>query len=96
MKTERRLPGRPVASRDAGAPFTEEFIMKCPICKADMVEEMLNYTVDHEGHTLTLEGVPTWVCEACDHTLVEEDVIEAVEDMLEHLDTVQAGSDEAE
>jgi YgiT-type zinc finger domain-containing protein len=74
--------------------FLKELVMKCPYCKAEMVEEMLNYTVDHEGHTLTLEGVPTWVCEACDSTIVEEDVIEAVEDMLEHLDTVQAGADD--
>jgi YgiT-type zinc finger domain-containing protein len=64
--------------------------MKCPYCKADMVEERLSYTVTYEGEDLTLEGVPTWVCEACDTTLVEDEVIEAVEDMLEHLDTVQA------
>jgi YgiT-type zinc finger domain-containing protein len=70
--------------------------MKCPYCKADMVEEMLSYTVDYEGQTLTLEGVPTWVCEACDATLVDDEVIEAVEDMLEHLDTVQQGASDEE
>jgi hypothetical protein len=38
--------------------------------------------------------VPTWVCESCDHTEVEQEVIEAVEDMLEHLDTVASGEEE--
>jgi YgiT-type zinc finger domain-containing protein len=77
-------------------PFLKEFFMKCPYCKANMTEETLNYTVDHEGQTLTLEGIPTWVCEACESTLVEDEVIEAIEDMLEHLDTVQTGVDDEE
>lgn len=69
--------------------------MKCPYCQSTLVEELLDYTVEHEGHTLKLEDVPTWVCEACDYTQVDQDVIEAVEDMLEHLDTVQTDPDES-
>ena len=63
--------------------------MRCPYCKAPMVEEEMVYVVQMEdGQELRLEDVPTWVCEICDHTIVDEDVIAAVEDMLEHLDTL--------
>ncbi|MCA9872405.1 MAG: YgiT-type zinc finger protein [Anaerolineales bacterium] len=69
--------------------------MKCPYCRGEMREEMLDYVVELEdGQQLRLEEVPTWVCEKCDHTEVEEEVIEAIEDMLEHLDTVQEGEEE--
>jgi YgiT-type zinc finger domain-containing protein len=68
--------------------------MKCPYCHAPMIEELLDYIVDVDGEELRLEEVPTWVCESCDHTAVEPEVIEAVEDMLEHLDTVASGEEE--
>lgn len=69
--------------------------MKCPFCKGDMIEELLDYNVELEdGQEVRLEEVPTWVCEKCDHTEVEAEVIEAINDMLEHLDTVQAGEEE--
>lgn len=66
-------------------------MMKCPFCNGRMSEELLDYTVELEdGQVVRLEEVPTWVCEKCDHTEVEEEVAEAIEDMLDHLDTVQA------
>lgn len=68
--------------------------MRCPYCNAPMTEELLDYVVEIEDQEIKLEDVPTWVCDTCDHTEVEEDVIEAVEDMLAHLDTVQAGTEE--
>ena len=62
--------------------------MKCPYCKALMIEEEMAYVVQLEdGQELRLEDVPTWICERCDHTAVDEAVIAAVEDMLAHLDT---------
>lgn len=71
--------------------------MKCPICKAVMVEELLVYELEQEGEMLRLEDVPTWVCEQCDYTLVEPAVIETVEDMLSHMDTLRSpGKDEEE
>ena len=70
--------------------------MKCPYCKAPMVEEEMSYVVQLEdGQQLRLEDVPTWVCESCDFTVVDEDVIATVEDMLAHMD-VFAGSGEEE
>ena len=68
--------------------------MKCPYCKGDMFQEEATYIVEHEGEQLQLEGVPTWVCESCEATIVEDEVAEAIEDMLDHLDTVQADVDE--
>ncbi len=54
-----------------------------------MVEEELDYIFERDGEKLRLEGVPTWVCERCDFTQVSDEVVDAIEDMLEHLDTVQ-------
>jgi len=69
--------------------------MKCPYCKAPMVEEEMVYLVQlGDGQELRLEDVPTWVCEVCDHTQVDEDVIETVEDMLSHLDVFGQGEEE--
>lgn len=71
--------------------------MKCPICKATMFGESMVFIVELEdGRELRLEDVPTWVCQNCDHTEVEPEVIEAVEDMLDHLDTVAGDSDAEE
>jgi YgiT-type zinc finger domain-containing protein len=73
-----------------------ELEMKCPYCKAPMIEEEMAYVVGLEdGQELRLEDVPTWVCERCDYTAVDEAVIVAVEDMLAHIDTF-ANSDERE
>ena len=68
--------------------------MECLYCKGPMVEQLMDYVVKRNGVELRLEDIPTWVCERCDATLVEEAVIEAVEDMLEHLDTVAADTEE--
>ncbi len=69
--------------------------MKCPYCKAPMIEEDMAYVVQMEdGQELRLEDVPTWVCEICDHTIVEEDVIATVEDMLSHIDTFGESEEE--
>ena len=60
-----------------------------------MMEEEMVYLVQLEdGRELRLEDVPTWVCEQCDHTAVDEAVIITVEDMLEHLDEFSHSEDE--
>ena len=69
--------------------------MKCPYCKTPMIEEEMTYVVQLEdGQELRLEDVPTWVCERCDHTLVDENVIATVNDMLSHFDTFDQGGEE--
>ena len=68
--------------------------MRCPYCRSPMVEELLNYVVEVEGETIKLEDVPTWVCEQCDHTEVDKNVAETIEDMLSHFDTLSKGEEE--
>ena len=69
--------------------------MRCPYCKAPMIEEATPYIVKMEdGQELRLEDVPTWICENCDYTTVEEAVIATVEDMLAHLDELAPGGEE--
>lgn len=72
----------------------EESPVICEICKAPMVQELQDYKIDTEFGQLLIEEVPMWVCEQCGYSFVEEDVIAAVEDMLEHMDTVVSGEEE--
>ena len=53
-----------------------------------MVEEFQDYTVEVDGDQILVEDVPIWVCEQCGFSEVDSDVVEAVEDMLAHMDTV--------
>lgn len=53
-----------------------------------MVQELQDYTVEADGDQILVEDVPIWVCEQCGYSEVEEEVVEAIEDMLEHMDTV--------
>lgn len=66
----------------------EEKTRTCEICKGTMVEELQDYTVEADGGQILVEDVPIWVCEQCGFSHVEPDVVEAIEDMLEHMDTV--------
>ena len=65
----------------------------CEICKGLMEEELTDYTLDYDGEQLLIEDVPTWVCTQCGHTFVDEDIIDAVEDLLDHLDEVAEDDD---
>lgn len=72
----------------------EERTQPCPICKAPMDEQLQDYYIDYGDDEIQIEGVPVWVCPQCGYTEVEANVIEAVEDMLDHLDTVAADEEE--
>ncbi|MFW6184570.1 MAG: YgiT-type zinc finger protein [Chloroflexota bacterium] len=74
----------------------EERIVICEICKAPMGQELQDYVVEWHGQEVVVEDVPLWVCEQCGYTLVEDEVIEAVEDMLEHMETVLSDEEEQE
>lgn len=65
----------------------------CDVCNGPMEEELIDYYVDFDGEQILIEDVPTWVCAQCDNTIIEEDVIEAVEDLLDHLDDVATDED---
>lgn len=66
----------------------EEKVRTCEICKGTMVEEFQDYTVEVDGDQILVEDVPIWVCEQCGFSEVEQEVVEAIEDMLAHMDTV--------
>lgn len=66
----------------------EERTRTCEICKGTMVQELQDYTVEADDDQILVEDVPVWVCEQCGFTEVEEEVIEAIEDMIAHMDTV--------
>ena len=56
--------------------------MKCSVCKGTMVQESTNYKTEINGEEILIEDVPIWVCEQCDSSFLDEEVIEAIEDML--------------
>ena len=70
--------------------------MRCDVCKAPLEQELLDFYVEIDGEQVLLEEVPTWVCTQCSNTFVEDDVIEAVEDLLDHMDDVAEDTDELE
>ena len=59
--------------------------MKCSVCKGTMMQESTNYKTEVNGDELIIEDVPVWVCEQCDSSLLDDEVIEAIEDMLASL-----------
>ena len=59
--------------------------MKCSVCKGTMVQETTTYKTEIGGEEVMIEDVPIWVCEQCDSSLLDDDVIEAIEDMLASL-----------
>jgi len=68
--------------------------MICEICKGTMVQELQDYVVETDEGQLLVEDVPIWVCEQCGYSFVEDDVIDAVEDMLNHMGTVVSDEEE--
>jgi YgiT-type zinc finger domain-containing protein len=59
--------------------------MKCSICKGSMVQESSDYKTELNGEEIVIEAVPVWVCEQCEATVIDDEVIEAIEDMLSSL-----------
>lgn len=59
-----------------------------------MSVELHNYKMERDGEELLLEEVPTWVCEQCEATVVDDEVITAVEEMLDELDAGLADRDD--
>lgn len=59
--------------------------MKCSVCKGNMVQETTTYKTEINNEEVLIEDVPIWVCEQCDSSYLDDDVIEAIEDMLASL-----------
>lgn len=59
--------------------------MKCDVCKGSMVQESSSYKTEINGEEIIIEDVPVWVCEQCDASQLDAQVIEAIEDMLKSL-----------
>lgn len=64
--------------------------MNCEFCKAPMTAIEQDITAEHGEEPIVIENAPVWLCEQCDNMVMEDDVIEAIEDMLAHLDTVSS------
>lgn len=68
----------------------EERTMTCPYCRGVMTEESMDYKVVRDSQELLVEDVPTWVCEQCEATLVDDEIVEAVEKMVVDVEAIEA------
>ncbi|MCB8980203.1 MAG: type II toxin-antitoxin system MqsA family antitoxin [Ardenticatenaceae bacterium] len=59
--------------------------MQCSVCKGTMVQETTTYKTEVNGEEILIEDVPIWVCQQCESSFLDDDVIEAIEDMLASL-----------
>ena len=59
--------------------------MQCSVCRGTMVQETTTYKTEVNGEEILIEDVPLWVCEQCDSSFLDYDVIEAIEHMLASL-----------
>ena len=59
--------------------------MKCSVCKGNMVQESTRYKTEINDEEVIIEDVPVWVCQQCDSSFLDDEVIEAIEDMLSSL-----------
>ena len=59
--------------------------MQCSVCRGTMVQETTTYKTEVNGEEILIEDVPLWVCEQCDSSFLDDDVIEAIEAMLASL-----------
>ena len=60
-------------------------MMKCSVCKGNMVQETTTYRTEINNEEVLIEDVPIWVCEQCDSSFLDDEVIDAIEDMLASL-----------
>jgi YgiT-type zinc finger domain-containing protein len=68
----------------------EEKTTTCPYCRGVMSEELMVYKVVRDGQELLVEDVPTWVCQQCEATLVDDEIVEAVEKMVVDVEAIEA------
>jgi YgiT-type zinc finger domain-containing protein len=61
--------------------------MECLYCKGPLVREKVSYTATRKGYHLIIHDVPAWVCEQCGEPLFDEKTVDAIQEVLQGVDT---------
>jgi YgiT-type zinc finger domain-containing protein len=65
----------------------EEVSMECLYCKGTLVRQRISYAVTRKGYHLIIHDVPAWVCEQCGEPLFDEKTVDAIQEVLQGVDT---------
>jgi len=60
--------------------------MKCMHCRGEMKPGSTPFHVDRKGCHVTLDEVPSWVCEQCGESYFEEKEVKAIQALVEALE----------
>jgi len=61
--------------------------MKCLYCKGNLVRKHASYSATRQGYHLIIDDVPAWVCEQCGESLLDEETVDIIQEMLQEVDS---------
>ena len=61
--------------------------MKCMHCQGVMTKAEAPFHIDRHGVHITLDAVPAWVCTQCGEPYFEEREVDAIQDLIESVDS---------
>ena len=61
--------------------------MECLYCRGTLVRESVSYSATRKGYHLIIDDVPAWVCEQCGEPLFDENTVDAIQKLLQGVDT---------
>ena len=67
--------------------------MECLYCRGTLMRERVSYTATRKGYHLIIDDVPAWVCEQCGEPLFDEQTVDAIQEVLQGVDTRLEKSD---
>lgn len=57
--------------------------MKCDLCSGQYQEKPITRSYVHKGRPVVVDGAPALVCDRCGDVLIREEVVAAIEEILE-------------
>ena len=64
--------------------------MKCDLCEGEYQEKRVTRSYKRDGRTLVIEDVPALVCYRCGDTLLTEDTVKRIQEILDENKEPQA------
>ena len=60
--------------------------MKCIYCRGEMERTTSPFHIDRKGVHLSLDEVPSWVCQQCGEPYFEETEVDSIQTMIRMVD----------
>jgi len=57
--------------------------MLCVMCKGDLTEGTISYSVDHNSQFSLLKEVPALICNQCGEFFLDDEVVAKIEEIVE-------------